>query len=64
MFKEIYFPSWKIRGDESFEMLLLQQLSEMWHNENFHIIDTFFFAFYTRQPRGRRKKKNIHPCMA
>lgn len=37
-----------------FEMLFLQQLSEMWHNENFHIIDTsstdraslyFFFPF-------------------
>lgn len=30
---------WRV---EVFEMLLLQQFSEMWHNENFHIIDTFF----------------------
>lgn len=54
---------------EIFEMLLLQQLSEMWHNENFHIIDTFFrlpafFRAYTRQSRGEQQRKKKNPSCA
>lgn len=39
-------------------MLLLQQLSEMWHNENFHIIDTFFRLAF-RASRGEEERRKI-----
>lgn len=58
------------RTSWNFEMLLLQQFSEMWHNENFHIIDTFLLPFSELTPDNqevkRRKKKyyKFHPCAA
>lgn len=46
-------------------MLPLQQFSEMWHNENFHIIDTFFrrltAKLTTRQEKKEEKYSSVCP---
>lgn len=46
---------WLPRDDFDFEMLLLQQFTEMWHNENFHLsIPSFFIC------REMKKKKKLY----